>query len=34
MGTQEYTFTATEFLDRFEGAYGADARLEVAAHLH
>lgn len=34
MGTQEYSFTATEFLDRFEGAYGQAARLEVATHLH
>ena len=34
MGTQEYSFTATEFLDRFEGAYGEVARLEVATHLH
>jgi hypothetical protein len=34
MGTQEYSFTPTEFLDRFELAYGADARSEVAAHFH
>jgi adenosine kinase len=34
MGTQEYSFTPTEFLDRFEGAYGNAARLEVAAHFH
>ena len=34
MGTQEYSFTPTEFLDRFEVAYGADARSEVAAHFH
>ncbi len=34
MGTQEYAFTPAEFLDRFEGAYGNAARLEVAAHFH
>jgi adenosine kinase len=34
MGTQEYTFTPSEFLDRFESAYGSAARLEVAAHFH
>ena len=34
MGTQEYSFTPSEFLDRFELAYGADARSEVAAHFH
>jgi adenosine kinase len=34
MGTQEYSFTPTEFLDRFEVAYGAEARSEVSAHFH
>jgi adenosine kinase len=34
MGTQEYSFTPQEFLDRFEVAYGSDARSEVAAHFH
>jgi adenosine kinase len=34
MGTQEYSFTPNEFLDRFEDAYGEAARLEVATHLH
>jgi adenosine kinase len=33
MGTQEYSFTSTEFLDRFELAYGSDARSEIALHL-
>ncbi|MFM6841801.1 MAG: carbohydrate kinase family protein [Candidatus Planktophila sp.] len=33
MGTQEYRFTNAEFLARFEEAYGADAAVEVAAHL-
>ena len=34
MGTQEYSFTPQEFLDRFEVAYGSGARSEVAAHFH
>jgi len=33
MGTQEYRFTKTEFVSRFEEAYGASAAAEVAAHL-
>jgi adenosine kinase len=33
MGTQEYRFTRTEFLDRFEGAYGAEAASQIAPHL-
>ena len=33
MGTQEYRFTSAEFLARFEGAYGADAAVEIAPHL-
>ncbi len=33
VGTQEYTFTAAEFLVRLEGAYGADAAAVVAPHL-
>ena len=33
MGTQEYRFTSTEFLDRFEGAYGAEAASQIAPHL-
>ena len=32
-GTQEYRFSATEFLDRFAAAYGGDAAKEVGAHL-
>jgi adenosine kinase len=34
MGTQEYSFTPQEFLDRFEVAYGSQPRSEVAAHFH
>jgi adenosine kinase len=34
MGTQEYSFTPSEFLERFELAYGAQARSEVATHFH
>jgi adenosine kinase len=34
MGTQEYRFTSAEFLARFEGAYGADAAVEIAPHLN
>ena len=33
MGTQEYRFTSTEFLARFETAYGAQAASEIAPHL-
>jgi adenosine kinase len=33
MGTQEYRFTPTEFVARFEEAYGATAAAEVAEHL-
>jgi adenosine kinase len=33
MGTQEYRFTAQEFVDRFKQSYGAEAAAEVAAHL-
>ena len=33
MGTQEYRFTNAEFLDRFEGAYGAEAASQIAPHL-
>ena len=33
VGTQEYTFTTADFLDRFTDAYGAEAGAEVAAHL-
>ncbi|WP_109473008.1 carbohydrate kinase family protein [Ornithinimicrobium cavernae] len=33
VGTQEYTFDAPGFLDRFSEAYGAQAGAEVAAHL-
>jgi hypothetical protein len=30
-GTQEYRFTATEFVARFETAYGQSAASELAA---
>lgn len=33
LGTQEYRFTATEFVARFEEAYGTAASVEIAAHL-
>ena len=33
MGTQEYRFTSSEFLARFEGAYGRQAAAEIAPHL-
>jgi adenosine kinase len=33
MGTQEYRFTKSEFIDRFADAYGQDAADEVGAHL-
>jgi len=33
-GTQEYRFTATEFIERFKLAYGDSAATEIAAHLH
>ncbi len=33
MGTQEYRFTSSEFLTRFEGAYGPQATAEIAPHL-
>lgn len=33
VGTQEYAFTAAEFIDRLRGAYGAEAADEVATHL-
>ncbi|CAN5489559.1 carbohydrate kinase family protein [soil metagenome] len=33
VGTQEYTFTPTEFVTRVEQSYGVDAAAEVAAHL-
>ena len=32
-GTQEYRFTAQEFSDRFEDAFGVDAAAEIRAHL-
>ncbi len=34
MGTQEYRFTAAQFLARFEEAYGANAAAEIAPHLN
>lgn len=34
MGTQEYRFTSTEFLARFQAAYGAAAASEIAPHLN
>lgn len=33
MGTQEYRYERDEFLQRFEGAFGADAAADIAAHL-
>lgn len=33
VGTQEYTFTADQFLARLEESYGADAAKDVAPHL-
>ena len=33
VGTQEYVLDRRVFLERFEGAYGADAAAEVASHL-
>lgn len=33
VGTQEYELKRAEFLDRFEQAYGADARADIEAHL-
>ena len=33
-GTQEYRFTATEFVARFETAYGQSAAAELAAFLN
>ena len=33
LGTQEYRFTAAEFVARFEQAYGKDAAAEISSHL-
>jgi adenosine kinase len=33
VGTQEYTFTAEQFVDRIRLSYGDGAATEVAAHL-
>ena len=33
VGTQEYSFTAEQFLARVEESYGAEAAAEVAPHL-
>jgi adenosine kinase len=33
MGTQEYKFTPTEFLARFEESFGSAAAQEIAPHL-
>ncbi|WP_232675746.1 carbohydrate kinase family protein [Nocardioides sp. R-C-SC26] len=33
VGTQEYTFTAAQFVARVEASYGAEAAAEVAEHL-
>ena len=33
VGTQEYSFTPAQFLDRLETSYGADAAAEVQPHL-
>jgi adenosine kinase len=32
-GTQEYRFTSTQFVERFQVAYGENAAKEIAAHL-
>lgn len=34
VGTQEYAFTAEQFLGRLKGSFGAEAAAEVALHLH
>jgi adenosine kinase len=34
VGTQEYDFGATDFLERFAVAYGDDAAADIAPHLH
>ena len=34
MGTQEYSFTSSEFVARFQAAYGAEAAAEIAPHLN
>ena len=34
MGTQEYRFTSSEFVARFQAAYGAEAAAEIAPHLN
>ena len=33
VGTQEYTLHRQSFIDRFAGAYGADAAAEISAHV-
>jgi adenosine kinase len=33
-GTQEYRFTAAQFVERFKGAYGDSAAAEISAHLN
>jgi adenosine kinase len=33
VGTQEYSFTAEQFVDRVEESYGAEAAADVAPHL-
>jgi adenosine kinase len=33
VGTQEYSFTNTEFVQRFSSFYGADAASEIEKHL-
>jgi adenosine kinase len=33
LGTQEYRFTKSEFVERFAGAYGQEAADEIAQHL-
>jgi adenosine kinase len=33
VGTQEYSFTPSEFVKRIEDSYGVDAAVDVAPHL-
>jgi adenosine kinase len=34
MGTQEYRFTAAQFVERFAQSYGQSAASEIAAHIN
>jgi adenosine kinase len=33
VGTQEYSFTPSEFVKRIEDSYGVDAAVDIAPHL-